>query len=328
MAAPVVSVVTPFYNTAQWLGACIESVLSQRFTEFEYLLVNNCSTDGSAEIAREYARLDSRIRVIDQLEFLSQSRNFNSALRSISPESRYCKMILADDLLFPCCLAEMVQVAERHPSIGIVSSLFLTGRGVGAVGLPYPEECFPGRAIAREQLIKGRYFLGSPSVVMYRADVVRRNPNFFQDHKYSADSIRAYQFLLEADLGFVHQVLSFLRYREDSIGAEVEDYRHYLLDVYIQLQTHGKQVLSGDEYTAVRRRVQREYFGFLGIEALYNFRSGLWEFTSGGLAIIGESFSGWRRIRWTLGGVLHILGHPYKLLRFVSRKLSQRSREG
>ena len=117
MAAPVVSVVTPFYNTAQWLGACIESVLSQRFTEFEYLLVNNCSTDGSAEIAREYARLDSRIRVIDQLEFLSQSRNFNSALRSISPESRYCKMILADDLLFPCCLQNDLLSSQVRPGL-------------------------------------------------------------------------------------------------------------------------------------------------------------------------------------------------------------------
>ncbi len=328
MAAPVVSVVTPFYNTAQWLGACIESVLAQRFTEFEYLLVNNCSTDGSAEIAREYARLDSRIRVIDQPEFLSQSRNFNSALRSISPESRYCKMILADDLLFPSCLAEMVQVAQRHPSIGIVSSLFLKGRGVGAIGLPYPEEYFPGRAIAREQLVNGRYFLGSPSVVMYRADVVRRNPDFFQDHKYSADSIRAYQFLLETDLGFVHQVLSFLRDREDSIGAELEDYQHSVLDAYIQLQTHGRQVLSSEEYTAARRRLQRQYFGFLGIEALYNFDPALWQFTRGGLAIIGESFSGWRRVRWMLAGVLHILGHPRKLFRFAARKLSQRGRGG
>ena len=326
MVAPLVSVVTPFYNTAQWLGACIESVLAQDFADFEYLLVNNCSTDGSAEIAREYAKRDDRIRVIDQPEFLSQSRNFNSALRAINGESRYCKMILADDLLFPSCLREMVQVAERHPSIGIVSSYLLNGDRVGAAGLPYPDECFPGREIARDQLTKGRYFLGSPSVVMYRADIVRRNPEFFQDHRYSADSIRAYQCLLESDLGFVHQVLSFLRDREDSIGAEVGDYRHYLLDAYIQLQLHGKQVLSGLEYQRVRRRLRREYFGFLGIEALYNHRPGLWAFTNGGLALIGESFTGWRRLRWMLAGLLHIVTHPGRVIRVANRKLSRRNR--
>jgi hypothetical protein len=87
-------------------------------------------------------------------------------------------------------------------------------------------------------------------------------------------------------------------------------------------------VLSSDEYTAARRRLQREYFGFLGVEALYNFDPALWQFTRGGLATIGESFSGWRRVRWMLAGVLHILGHPRKLFRFVARKLSQRGRRG
>jgi len=325
MAAPLVSVVTPFYNTAEWLGACIESVLAQSLGDFEYVLVNNCSTDGSAEIARKYANLDRRIRVVEQPEFLSQSRNFNAALRSISPDSRYCKMILADDLMFASCLQEMVGVAQRHPSIGIVSSYFLKGPHLAAVGLPYPEECFSGREIGRIQMLKGRYFLGSPSVVMYRSDIVRRNPVFFQDHKYSSDTIRAYQCLLESDMGFVYQVLTFLRDRDDSIGASVEDFRHYLLDAYIQLQTHGKQLLSPDEYMTVRKRLERKYFGFLGIESLYNRRPALWNFTRDGLALVGESFSGWRRVRWMLSGAFFVITHPGKLVRAVARKIAGRT---
>ncbi len=321
MQPPVVSVVTPFYNTAEWLGACIESVLAQSFRNFEYLLVNNCSTDGSAEIARKYAETDSRIRVIDQPEFLSQARNFNSALKAIHPGSRWCKLIFADDLLFPGCLEQMVRVAEARPSIGIVSSYYLAGRKVYGDGLPFPTEFFPGREVARTQLLEARYFLGAPSVVMYRSDIVRDNPDFFQDHRYSADSIRAYYCLRESDLGFAHQVLSFLRDRDDSLGSGIDEYRPYLLDVYLQLRIHGRDLLSAEEFQRVERRVERSYFGFLGLASLYQRGSGLEEFTRGGLALVGESFSGWRRVRWTLAGLVHVLTHPGQVCRFLGRKL-------
>ena len=77
---PLVSVVTPFYNTARHLAQCIESVLTQSYAEFEYILMDNCSTDGSAEIAESYARRDPRMRVIRCSEFVPQLKNYNRAL--------------------------------------------------------------------------------------------------------------------------------------------------------------------------------------------------------------------------------------------------------
>ena len=59
---PLVSVVTPFYNTDRYLAECIESVLSQTYRNFEYVLVDNHSTDRSGVIAAEYARRDSKVR--------------------------------------------------------------------------------------------------------------------------------------------------------------------------------------------------------------------------------------------------------------------------
>src|SRR5206468_9138726 len=77
---PLVSIVTPFFNTAPYLAECIESVLAQSFTQFEYILMDNCSTDGSAQIAARYASRDARIRLIRCSEFLSQLANYNRAL--------------------------------------------------------------------------------------------------------------------------------------------------------------------------------------------------------------------------------------------------------
>ena len=61
---PLVSIITPFYNTEQYIAECIESVLAQTYAHWEYILVNNQSTDASRTIAEQYARKDSRIRHI------------------------------------------------------------------------------------------------------------------------------------------------------------------------------------------------------------------------------------------------------------------------
>src|SRR5882724_7298074 len=59
---PLISVVTPVYNGAEHLAECIESVLAQTYQNWDYTIVDNCSTDGSVEIARRYAAKDRRIR--------------------------------------------------------------------------------------------------------------------------------------------------------------------------------------------------------------------------------------------------------------------------
>src|SRR5262245_29002790 len=114
---PLVSVVTPVYNGADFLAECVESVLAQTYTNFEYIIVNNRSTDRTLEIALGYARKDSRIRVHDAETFVGVIENHNRALRLISPDSRYCKVVAADDWLFPECLTKMIALAETSPSV-------------------------------------------------------------------------------------------------------------------------------------------------------------------------------------------------------------------
>src|SRR5579864_5002889 len=117
---PVVSVVTPFYNSATYLAACIQSVLAQTHQDFEYLLVNNMSTDGSREIAARYSAQDSRLRLIDNQAFVGQVENYNGALAQIDATSQYVKIVQADDAIYPECLARMVELAEREAGIGLV----------------------------------------------------------------------------------------------------------------------------------------------------------------------------------------------------------------
>src|ERR671926_420562 len=92
---PLVRVVTPVYNGERYLAEAIESVLSQTYQHWEYIIVNNRSTDRSLEIARRYVQQDTRIRLHTNPEFLGMLQNGNNALRQISPESKYGKVLHA-----------------------------------------------------------------------------------------------------------------------------------------------------------------------------------------------------------------------------------------
>src|SRR5439155_14855095 len=98
---PLVSVVTPVYNGEKYLSECIESVLAQTYQNWEYIIVNNCSTDNSLEIAQGYAKKDPRIGIHNNPEFVGVIQNHNIAFRQVASASKYCKVVHADDWLFP-----------------------------------------------------------------------------------------------------------------------------------------------------------------------------------------------------------------------------------
>ena len=110
---PLVSVVVPFYNTSKYLRECIESVLGQSYRNFELILQDNASDDGSTEIAVELAGRDERVKYFRLESLVPQVPNYNLALRRISAESAFCKIVQADDWIDPECLRSMVEAAQR-----------------------------------------------------------------------------------------------------------------------------------------------------------------------------------------------------------------------
>ncbi len=289
---PLVSVVTPFYNTAAYLTECIESVLAQTYRDFEYLLVNNKSTDGSREIAARYAAKDPRLRLVDNEAFVGQVENYNGALARICPESKYVKMVQADDALFPECLARMVELAKREPGVGIVASYWLKGDAPLGAGVPRGFDRLLGRDACRKLLLDGCYFLGSPTTVLYRADIVRARKPFYALGRHHEDTEAAFEILLEHDLGFVHQILSFLRTDNVSIMSSAADLNSPDLDYLIVLERYGPLVLTSEELARRRAHSHGGYYRFLG-RALLRLRGRrFWDYHRTGLATLG-----WK-LRW------------------------------
>jgi len=264
-AAPPVSVVTPVYNTAEHLAECIESVLRQDFTDFEYVVVDNRSDDGSGEIAEELARRDARVRVVHNREHLAQAPNYNHALRQIHPGSRYCKMVQADDWIAPECVGRMVALAEQDPAIAMVGSYRLVGDDVAHVGLPCQDpvrltSVMDGREACRLFLLRHRYLFGTPTTLLYRSDLVRSRQRFYREDSRHEDSEVCFELLGGHRFGFVHQVLSFTRVEQDSMSGSVQDLDPVLLHRFLVTRRWGRLHLEPEEYRRCLAACEREVY--------------------------------------------------------------------
>jgi glycosyltransferase involved in cell wall biosynthesis len=288
---PLVSIVTPVYNEAQYLAECIESVLGQTYQNWDYTIVDNCSTDGSLEIARQYAAKDRRIRVHQNKEFLRVIPNHNVALRQISPQSKYCKVVLGDDWIFNNCLEQMVAVAEAHPSIGIVGAYALEGERVAWTGLPWPSSLVCGREICRRHLLEGLYVFGSANAVLYRANMVRDHDPFYNEANIHADTEVCFALLKSCNFGFVHQILTFTRVRPGSLNTVSNKLHTYFASMLQLLVTHGSDYLTREECGACLGRHLAEYYRFLGKSVMSGRDKHFWDYHKGELTKAGVGFS-------------------------------------
>jgi len=317
----LVSVVTPFFNTAEYLAECIESVLAQTYSNWEYVLVNNCSRDGSAEIAEQYAAKDDRIHVVHNRDFLNQVQNYNHALRQISSEGRYTKIVQADDWMFPECLERMVTLAENNPNVGIVSAYRLRGTMLSNGGLPCETTVMAGRETGRFQLLEQVHLCGSPTSIMFRSEVVRSRDSFYSENSLFEDTVACYEVLQDWDFGFVPQVLTFSRTENESIISECQRFDPgWLTTRLIILRTCGRAFLTEAEFEDELRRREKEYFGFLANNLLANRGKAFWKYHRDGLASIGMS------LNWSTFGphccweLVDVVGNPKKTLGRVVRR--------
>jgi glycosyltransferase involved in cell wall biosynthesis len=294
---PLVSVLTPVYNCAEYISECIESVLAQTYQNWEYIIVDNCSNDGSTEIAKRYAAKDPRIRVHQNQQFLRAVQNHNHALRQISPDTKYSKIVFADDWIFPDCLEKMVEVAEAHPSVGIVGAYGLKDSEVKWVGLPYPSRFVTGREVCRRLFLDRLYVFGSATSLLYRSSIVRECDPFYNESNIHADMEACVSIMRNSDFGFVHQVLTFSRVRAGSLETVSSDFNSLAAGKLHDLVKFGRDFLTQEEYDACVKRSVSQYYETLVGGMLRGLERKYWDFHKQKLAEVGIRFSK-KRVLW------------------------------
>ena len=170
----LVSIVTPAYNAERFLRATLDSVLAQTYADWELLLVDDCSTDSTPAIIREYALRDSRVRPMrTAVNTGIPSEVRNAGIRAA--QGRYIAFLDADDIWLPSKLEDQVACLRRHGCGAVYSNyekMDEAGRRSGRVVINPPRTTY-------SKLLGGNVILQSSGMI----DTVRvGKPTFIPVH--------------------------------------------------------------------------------------------------------------------------------------------------
>jgi glycosyltransferase involved in cell wall biosynthesis len=113
---PLVSVLMTAYNREKYITEAIESTLASTYTNFELIIVDDCSKDNTVEIAKSYKKKDARIKVHKNEKNLGDYHNRNKAASYAN--GKYLKYLDSDDMIFPDSLSFMINTMEQYPDAG------------------------------------------------------------------------------------------------------------------------------------------------------------------------------------------------------------------
>ncbi len=228
MNIPKVSILIPVYNRENFIAACIESALSQTFTEIEVIVVDNASTDGTWSICEHYAEMDSRVRIFRNVDNLGPVRNWLACLNEA--RGTYTKILWSDDLISSDFLSVLLPYLY-DTSVGFVYSsvdVFEESKDIisNKIFINIETGTYDSKNYINGVLLGGN-FPYSPGCAIFRTSDVRKNmllqiPNRlnsdFSMHAIGNDLLL---FLLTAHqypkFAVVQQPLSFFRSHKESI---------------------------------------------------------------------------------------------------------------
>ena len=242
-----VSICIPVYNGGLYLDECIQSALSQTYTDFEIVIVDDQSKDNSLDIINKWALKDQRIRVIVNERNLGLTGNWNACLQNA--RGTWIKFLFQDDILAHECLEKMMMYVSKGDFISVERS-FIFEDGVDETtrhqynNLSSPTEEFsitkpqfiPPSALC-EKVIQhnSANFIGEPTAVLFKKELVEAWGNFSEDYQQICDL--EYWIRIGSSEGLFHlpEKLAAFRVHTTSTSAENKKVRMDLADGAILL---------------------------------------------------------------------------------------------
>jgi glycosyltransferase involved in cell wall biosynthesis len=172
---PRVSVVVPSYNNASFIEATMDSILAQTFEDFELVVADHSSQDGTWERLQRYGA-DPRVRLLQTEAGGGAPRNWERVTAAARGE--LLKLVCGDDIIYPDCLQLQVQAMDANPSVVLVAAQrdLIDARGdilLSRRGLAGLSGRAAGTAAARHTVVAGSNIFGEPACVLIRRETLR-----------------------------------------------------------------------------------------------------------------------------------------------------------
>jgi len=211
---PRVSVVIPAYNNARDIEATLRSILAQDYSDFEVVVADHSSTDGTAAILQQFAS-DARVRVLEPTPAGGGAQaNWNRVTEHA--EGEFIKLVCGDDLLAPQALRLQVAAFDAHPQAVFVASRRNLVDAAGnellkARGLAGLEGCMPGREAALASILAGTNIFGEPCCVMMRRKDLEQAGGWDARFPYLIDQASYSNVMVRGDMVALPDVLASFR---------------------------------------------------------------------------------------------------------------------
>lgn len=204
MTAPSVGVIVPCYNYAHHLRACVASVLAQPGVDVRVLVIDDASSDNTAEVATALAAADPRVEFRRHADNAGHIATYNEGLAWSRAD--YTVLLSADDLLTPGALGRATALFGAHPNVGLVYGRPRTFATDAELPPARTEargwRVWPGKEWVEGRCRDGFNVISSPEVVV-RTDLVHRLGGYRSDLPHAGDLEMWLRFAAHADVGYV-----------------------------------------------------------------------------------------------------------------------------
>ncbi len=221
---PIVSICIPSYEGAEFIGSAIESVLIQTFNDFELIIIDDNSTDGTEALVGKYN--DPRIRFLRNEHNLGPEGNWNRCLTEAC--GRYFKLLPQDDLLEPNCLEQQVAVleadVEERIALVFCARSIIDSNGRAIMTRNYPQ-CRGGRisshSAIRTSLRRGTNLIGEPGGVLFRKSLADDIGGFDASIGYVTDLDYWFRLLMRGEAYYLPERLVSFRVSNGSWSVAI-----------------------------------------------------------------------------------------------------------
>ena len=250
--SPKISVLMSVYNGSDYLRESIESILNQTFDDFEFIIINDSSTDNTEEILNEYAQKDHRIKLFNNKENIGLTKSLNKGIRLAQGE--YIARQDADDISFPKRFEKQVAVLDRHPEAVLISCDIEVINSEGAFVTKEQRSCDP-QWIPWYLMFYNH--IGGHSQVIFRTKIAKELGGYSEAFRYSQDYEFWCRLVKTGNIIILPDVLHQLRRHGRGITAEKRSEQlGYALDISRRnLKELIKEELSLNEVSDLRNFV-------------------------------------------------------------------------